>query len=291
MTISVGAGIQSKMDQNGDYPMRDNCVHVNSDGTTFIIGYGSKGEYRASDARGSWDIVFIPFPPEQHLERGILAIKDRVVPRGRRPFVVRAGIANRVKMNLDLSYQSQIWLGLIERELYPWFRKLSGDIVTAVDVGADEGFYTLFFLCKTSATRVFAFEPESEGRSRLMDNVLLNRNQTERLSLSSKYVSSVDSNESCTLDSLEIVPPCLIKVDVEGAEMDVLHGATKLLATRGVRWIIEVHSPLLRDQCKRVLSAADLEVHEVSEASWRWILPELRPRQRHQASRWLVAIR
>jgi hypothetical protein len=290
VTISVGAGIQAKMDQNDDYPMRDNDVHTNNDGTMFIVGYGSKGEYRASNARGSWDIVFIPFPPEQHLNRGILVLKDRLVPRGRKPLVIRGGLASGIKMNLDLTYQSQIWLGLIERELHPWFRRLSENIVTAVDVGADEGFYTLLFLLRTSAQRVFAFEPESEGRARLMDNLRLNGDHLDRVALSRKYVSSVDTDESCALDSLEIVPPCLIKVDVEGGEVDVLRGATKLLATRSVRWIVEVHSPTLREECESVLRAANLEVHDVKEATWRRALPELRPRQSGRPDRWLVAV-
>jgi predicted RNA methylase len=77
-------------------------------------------------------------------------------------------------MELDLMCQTQLYLGLFERELYKWVAKLSTDINTAIDIGAGEGEYTLQLLAKTSAKKVFAFEPSPSNRARLITNLELN---------------------------------------------------------------------------------------------------------------------
>lgn len=72
-------------------------------------------------------------------------LRRLVFPRGRAPRVIRAGLLRGLTMHLDLGHDAQRWLGLQEREIHGWMREFSAGIGTAMDVGASDGMYTLFF--------------------------------------------------------------------------------------------------------------------------------------------------
>ena len=57
-------------------------------------------------------------------------------------------------MDLDLARQSQLFLGLIERETHDWIRRYGRDAQTAIDVGAGEGELVLYLLKRTAIRKV-----------------------------------------------------------------------------------------------------------------------------------------
>ena len=166
------------------------------------------------------------------------------------------------------------FLRFLERTIEP------GDVV--VDVGANVGLFTLRMAWLTGPRgRVFAFEPNPAVRSLLEDNVALNYvtwvrvsdvaaadaagrrrlHVTTRFQGNSSLVSKnawyerhflVDRVESCDvevgrLDDLlpDDVRFRLIKIDVEGAEPDVLAGLERILAEgRCAQLDVEVSKPL-----------------------------------------------
>lgn len=215
-------------------------------------------------------------------------IKTKVAPRGTSPRVIWAGLFRGIRMNLDLSCRSQLFLGLFEREISPWVARLSTHINTAVDIGAGEGEYTLYFLLRSPASRVLAFEPSAVARAQLEENLVLNGSGTDRLFLSSKSVGLRDSADECTLDSAlaGLPPPYLIKMDVDGGEADILLGAGGVLATKRAYWIIETHSLQLERRCVEILTRRGYLARVVPNAWWRIVLPEQRPSAHN---RWLVA--
>jgi hypothetical protein len=191
-------------------------------------------------------------------------------------------------MEIDFDYQTQLFLGLHEREVQKWLASRSARYQSAADIGAGEGEYTLYFLKKTQARRVWAFEPLIESREILERNLALNGfEHEERLTLSTQFVG-VDPDGQISLDSLasQMPLPCLIKVDVDGGEADILRSATTFLRQAGVDWLIETHSRDLEEVCRAILSAAGYEVRVISNAWWRFLLPENRPIPHN---RWLVA--
>src|SRR5580658_2161639 len=101
-------------------------------------------------------------------------VKNAVVPAGSGPRTVQTGAFRGVRLNLDLRTQSQWYVGLFEREVYPWLARLSQGAQTAVDIGAAGGEYTLYFLMKTAAARVIAFEPDPKSFESLRGNLRLN---------------------------------------------------------------------------------------------------------------------
>ncbi len=224
-----------------------------------------------------------------HHLRILSKLKSTLVQPGRRPRKILYGVNRGLVMDLDLRHDLQRQLGLYEREISHFFHQCAQRINTAIDVGAGDGYYTLYFLAKTSARNVFAFEPSEEARNRIQENLRANGlDHDSRLVLSSLSVSSRSEGATTNLESLSqtIETPCLIKIDVEGAEVDVLAGAGRVLGLPDVLWIIETHSRCLEEECDNCLTRWGYETVIVPNARWRAILPELRPISHN---RWLFA--
>lgn len=222
--------------------------------------------------------------------RLLSTVKAVIVPSVTRPHTVKAGAFRGITMEMDLQHKTQVLLGLFEREIQSWLTRFSQGVRTGIDIGADQGEYTIYFLRRPSCKQVLSFEPEVSGWPLLKSNLALNDLKNDpRLSLSSKFVGDRDDDSMCTIDSLTTSPagPYLVKLDVDGGEASVLRGARKFLAS-GVpsRWIVETHSKQLEDECIEMLQQAGFNTRIIPNAWWRSMLPELRPPEHN---RWLVA--
>jgi FkbM family methyltransferase len=142
-----------------------------------------------------------------------------------------------------------------------------------VDVGANVGVYSLL-AASVPQTTVIAYEPSSDSFYRLQENVALNqleRISPRRLAVGSEHcqvVLSVGSDTTnrvltgelakrsdaelvsmTTLDELmEDLGPAavriaVVKIDVEGGELDVIAGATRLLTQISPVLIVEENDP------------------------------------------------
>ena len=221
--------------------------------------------------------------------RLLSTIKNLIVNSGHKPRTILSGPFKGITMNLSLRHQTQVYLGLFEKEIHPWLGRLSDGLRTAVDIGAAHGEYTLFFLMKTCAATVYVFEPDANCLPFLDENLRLNgMPASQRLSISTKLVGNSERRECIRLDSLaaSILTPCLIKMDVDGAEENILRGATVLNSLTGIRWLIETHSKELESTCVKILSEAGFQTEIIRNAGWRVLVPELRPIAHN---RWLAA--
>lgn len=157
---------------------------------------------------------------------------------------------------------------------------------TVLDIGANEGFYSLRIKQQNRDARVLAVEPVKESYTRLTDNIALNscsrlhtvqaavdsaagritlQRHTGVPTVTSKNVDQLNQSwikrehiieepaEAYRLDALVFRYReygfdgiDLIKIDVEGAELDVLKGAAETLEKTS-RIVVEWHSPRLRD--------------------------------------------
>lgn len=147
-----------------------------------------------------------------------------------------------------------------------------GDIF--YDIGANVGFYTLFaalFVQNTGC--VYAFEPFPQNASWVEKHVTLNNLKNVevfRLAIAdfngeSQFqegatdgVGKIDAKgnvkvEVAALDTLiaqgKLKPATILKIDVEGAEYDVLKGAEHLLKTNKPRIFLATHGDAVHEQC------------------------------------------
>lgn len=221
--------------------------------------------------------------------------KHLVLPPGTEVRSIRTGLLRGLRFRIDTASRAQLYLGLDEREIHGWMRRLARGVRAAVDVGAAEGVYTVFFLKRTPAARVFAFEPEPRG-SELEGNLEANGLLGDpRLTVRAEYVGMTSNERWLPLDSLfpHLELPCLVKVDVDGGEANVLGGAARLLAA-DVRWVVETHSAELEAECAAIFARAGLTTRVVPNAWWRRLLREQRTDFRGRPlahNRWLVAYR
>lgn len=158
-------------------------------------------------------------------------------------------------------------------------RKVAGkNPILFIDVGSNRGWYSLLSTSLNSASITIAFEPEDTARKILNEN--LAKNGYENVQVFScalgadphtAQIWSYAGNDGMhtlypiqdwdarsgnevqvkTLDEC-LTPvrnrelPILIKIDVEGSEMDVLRGGTQVLQSRDLQLIIEINETLLQ---------------------------------------------
>jgi hypothetical protein len=81
-------------------------------------------------------------------------------------------------------------------------------------------------------------------------------------------------------------PPTFVKIDVDGAELEVLDGMRGTLRKVGPSLVVETHSGELEQECAALLASASYRVRVRRNALWRVLYPEMRPIEHN---RWLVA--
>lgn len=203
-------------------------------------------------------------PLKRPLKRAYEAVLDRLA--GSR---LVARFPHGESVRLAAPFRHVMWNG----QEYEAFRReiAPGDFV--LDVGANLGAYTLLFGQWVGPTgRVVAFEPAPEPRQGLERHVALNA-LADRIVVRAEAMSAAkgtarfggtgpnghDRLTKTTEGSVEVPTtsidafceetnrlPRFIKVDVEGAELDVLKGARKTIraAGPGLKLFVEMHPEL-----------------------------------------------
>ena len=162
---------------------------------------------------------------------------------------------------------TEFWLGTYE----PLVQQTVADALspgdTFFDVGANVGFISLVGARAVGATGlVVAIEPNADDIADLEAQVALNgfdhviavgKAVTADLAEPGSWVNG-DVVASTTIDqlTLEFQPPTLIKIDVEGLELEVLRGAQATLREHRPTVVAEAHSPELATATTARLVAA-----------------------------------
>lgn len=182
------------------------------------------------------------------------------------------------------------WLGTYEIEKQEALQRFVRPGLTVYDIGAQAGFYTLFFARLVGGSgKVFAFEPCPYEARFLVDHVRINSltnvkilqaavaERTGLIGMSSDRGSC--QNQICddtdmalmvpcvALDSLELPLPDLIKIDVEGAESAVLAGAQRMLRETRPVVFVALHSDEQRTNCAALLRQAGYAIYDLAGAA------------------------
>lgn len=210
---------------------------------------------------------------------------------GVRPRRIRTGLLHGLYFNVDTAFKSMRLIGLDEREIAGATRRLASGVKTALDIGANDGWYSLFFASRPNIERVYAFEPSADIRTALEANFRLNDPVLRaKLLVSDKLVGDVTRSEWCRLDEElpDLAVPAFFKIDVEGGELDVLKGARKLLSKAANCLIIETHSSDLERDCIAFLTELGYQTRIIRNGWYRLLFPEARSIPHN---RWLLAVK
>jgi hypothetical protein len=184
-------------------------------------------------------------------------IKNLVFPDGLRPRTIRGGRLKGLRFGVDLRNTTQLWRGTYERCLQDWLASNVREGATCLDIGAAEGYFTLWMAKLAGATgTVLAFEPGPES-PQIRANFELNPTvPLAKLEVFELFVSAESGEKSVSIDRLAetrgMTSIDVVKVDVEGAEVKVLEGMREVLQRYHPRLFIEVHSQELLDQVKEI---------------------------------------
>lgn len=203
-------------------------------------------------------------------------------PPGPRRLV--AGAGRGLVLDLDFAHHTGLFLGLYELELTRHLRRLCRPGTRSFDVGGSFG-YDALVLSKLGQAAVITIEADPAAASRLERNLALNPHEAANIELLQGYAGSAPGQ--ILLDDLASsrFVPGLVKVDVDGGEVDVLRGASRLMHEHGPGMIVETHRPDLELDCARLLKEAGYRVRIVHQ---RLFLRDYRPIAHN---RWLVAER
>lgn len=162
--------------------------------------------------------------------------------------------------------------GVFEAEVTKLIKENLSNGMVAIDVGSDMGYFTAIMAKKVGINgRIFAFEPISWGYNRTLENLYLNNLKNVIMSKYALFDKSgstviispgkesrvdpevnrvIDNKNSLHVDlikfddyieGINIDRIDLIKIDCEGAELNILKGMKKTLLKYNPKLIVEVH--------------------------------------------------
>ena len=179
--------------------------------------------------------------------------------------------------------------GLYEHELNGWLESVLRLTNRVIDVGANDGYFT--FGCAAAYRRlrkkseIVAFEPESEHFESLSQSVRCQRDGFVEFTLINSFAGASDN---AVLKNLNSLPHdrdhTLIKIDVEGAEEDVLTGASSWLRPSNY-FLIEIHKPEFLESVPRLFAAHGFTLDQINQRPLKLIGRELRD----EHNWWLVS--
>jgi hypothetical protein len=197
------------------------------------------------------------------------------------------GIGRGVNLEIDFRYHSKLYMGLYEVELNRDLRQLCYPGARCFDIGGNIG-YDALVLANLSRGEVFTFEVDPQLCAVIERATAANPELAPSITVVCAFVadSTDDTSNQLSLDafvqSRGALFPDLIKIDVEGGEASVLHGAEQILRKRRPGLIIETHGRQAEVECIEILSRYDYTPKIVDHRRW---IPDYRP-IRH--NRWLV---
>ena len=221
---------------------------------------------------------------------GIAALQRWLVNRvlSGEPFVhiINAGPAAGLRFEVTLPLDKAIWAGTYESDFAGAISRgvKRGDV--CYDIGGYRG-YMSGVMALAGAAKVLVFEPlpsnqhalrrlcdlnprltidlkpvavgniDDSMRLRVMADSSMGKLATSTFQAEAESKGEIEVAVRC-LDSMvqgnEIPPPQVIKIDVEGAELDVLRGAAGVLSACHPRIFLEAHSASLEEACSRELT-------------------------------------
>jgi len=210
-------------------------------------------------------------------------LKRWLLGKGRRIRKIPFGLFQGLNLSVDPGSETSLWLGLYEAEVTPWLHKAGRQARSVVDVGAGHGELTVWALRQPRVEKVLAYEPDESRWPILSENLQANGfSKDARLQVVKDFLTPSRARQ----DLQSLPEPVLLKLDVEGAEREILEILQDLLREKSFLIMVEVHSAAIRQETEAQVRACGYRVTSIPRGWWRRLLPERRILDFNQ---WFVA--
>ena len=191
-----------------------------------------------------------------------------------------SGAFSGATLVLDPAHSKRKILGLYEHILNPWLQDILPTVEVLWDVGANDGYFT--YGCAHTMQKyqdcgyVVAFEPSLADQLGLTQPAEWLQYKATTFEFLPQFVGASCDEQTVTLEQAWGDRPSLqskrslVKVDVEGAELEVLQGAASLLQAPH-HWVVEVHGDHLLEPVLQHFANAQRAV-EVIPYRPHWLL-------------------
>lgn len=174
---------------------------------------------------------------------------------------------------------ASMWYGTYEKAKLKHFLSFVTPQSVVYDIGANVGYYSLA-AARAGAEEVWAFEPVPEIAHTLERHAFLNGFSSLDIRVRNRAISDIagrfrfaptketgyhnngtgkldpngDDEVSTTTIDRFFGTPTLLKIDVEGAELRVLHGGEQTIREHHPVIFLSTHSPKLHEECTALLN-------------------------------------
>jgi len=131
---------------------------------------------------------------------------------------------------------------------------------TMIELGSNWGFYSLWFAHEVPDARNFLIEPDARYLENGRKNFALNKRPAtfhqayvgKTSGVAEDGVATVNVDDYCKTNGIEHVH--LLHADIQGAEVDMLHGARRMIDKGSVDWIfVSTHDNAKHRECLHIL--------------------------------------
>ncbi len=209
------------------------------------------------------------------------------------PLPILSGPFRGATIHLNPRYSLRKVFGIYEHELNGWLERVLPRVDTVLDVGANDGYFTFgcaaAFRRLSQSAQIIAFEPLQQHFEELKSSLYNQPKDKIKISVHNCLVGA-EVNGMTTLDAIapQINNPtpknALIKIDVEGAELEVIAGASMWLNPTNY-FLIEVHDASFLDILTQIFSAQGIKLRQVNQQA----LPIIGRERRSELNWWLVS--
>ncbi len=224
-----------------------------------------------------------------------LSILRNLLPDRPLPLPIVSGPFRGATIYLKPRYSLRKVFGLYEHEMNEWLNQVLPQISIVLDVGAYDGYFT--FGCQTALqrldqpARIIAFEPLPDFFADLKTTLEHNRQSPVAVDLHHCQVGAILEEGVTTLDAIAVeysIPKAsdraLIKIDVEGAELNVIAGAAHWLQPEHF-FLIEIHDFSYLENLTRLFASRGIRLRQVNQQP----LPILGREHRSELNWWLIS--
>jgi len=195
-----------------------------------------------------------------------LLLPDRPIP-----LRVLRGPFRGAKPVMNPRHSLRKMMGLYERELNDWIEDALKQVSSVVDVGANDGYFA--FGCAAAfrrlgkSGRIVAIEAQTQHIEKLKHSLSGEISDLVSIELIHAFAGRESGNGFVRLDELDPTfrrHKTLIKIDVEGAEIDVIEGAKDWMHPDNL-FLIEVHHEEYLTKLRQIFDGAGLKLIQIDQ--------------------------